>query len=289
MKRFFLLALTAITAISFAACEKQGGENGGGGGTASEKDLIAAWVETDGTEINFTSDGKVAAKYDDGETDTYTWSFKDGKLTVSSSDPDEEDEVYDVIFAAKKNALILAQDNNVKSYAGGRYFMMYYKKGAAIPSATLSDGRWDCPHWGVKPENPTDPGNDYRFSLIVKGNTMDMYVFAWGFHITGTYAISKGELTYNHTNTWQGIFREGGSWGWAAAGPPYEDPRWANWDYSTPNINPETFAIRPPYVYEEGDPLDNARAFHSFKIVLTDDGKEAYADIANLVGWFYKR
>ena len=282
MKRFFLLALTAIAAISFAACEKQGGENGGGGGTASEKDLIAAWVETDGTEINFTSDGKVAAKYDDGETDTYTWSFKDGKLTVSSSDPDEEDEVYDVIFAAKKNALILAQDNNVKSYAGGRNFMMYYKKGATITSATLSDGRWDCPHWGVKPENPTDPGNDYRFSLIVKGNTMDMYVFAWGFHITyDNHPLVKRMKAEDYDKVdyakalklYADRFKDANNFVFTFVG----------------NINPETFAIRPPYVYEEGDPLDNARAFHSFKIVLTDDGKEGYAEVANLVGWFYKR
>lgn len=288
MKKIIIVLFT-VFALGVTACEKQGGGNGGGGGTASEKDLIAAWVDSDGTEINFTSDGKVTAKYDDGETDTYTWNFKDGKLTVSSSDPDEEDEVYDVIFAAKKNALILAQDYGVKSYAGGRFFMMYYKKGATIPSATLSDGRWDCPHSGVKPENPTALDNDYRFTLIVKGSTMDMYVHAWGFHMTGTYAINNGTLNYNISNSWQGIYREGESWGWSASGPPYEADKWANWDYSMQNMNPETFEIRAPYYYEEGDPLKNKAPFHSFKVVLTDDGKEAYGVVANLVSWFYKR
>ena len=279
-----IIVLSAVFALGVTACEKQGGGNGGGNNSASEKDFIASWVDADGTEITFSDNGKVTV-VSEGETDVYQWSYKDGKLTAVFND---DSEIYDVVFAAKKNALVLISEMGVKSYAG-RSFMIYYKKGAKIPAFTLSDGRWDCPHSGVKPSDVTARDNDYRFTLMVKGNTMDMYVHAWGFHINGTYTINNGEVNYDFTNTWQGIYREGESWGWSASGPPYEADKWANWDYSYPNMNPETFELRAPYSYEEGDPLDNGAPFHNFKFVVTDDGKEAYGTIVNLECWFFKR
>ena len=38
---------------------------------------------------------------------------------------------------------------------------------------------------------------DYSFSLIFKGNKLDVYIIAWGEHVEGTYTYANNEITYN--------------------------------------------------------------------------------------------
>lgn len=58
-------------------------------------------------------------------------------------------------------------------------------------SATL-EGRWNV--W-----RGADNPQDYTFSLIFKGNKLDVYIIAWGVHVEGTYTYANDEVTYNIT------------------------------------------------------------------------------------------
>ena len=48
------------------------------------------------------------------------------------------------------------------------------------------EGRWNI--------NKTD--TDYSFSLIFKGNKLDVYIIAWGEHVEGTYTFANDKITY---------------------------------------------------------------------------------------------
>ena len=41
--------------------------------------------------------------------------------------------------------------------------------------------------------------SDYTFSLIFKGNKLDVYIIAWGEHAEGTYTYANNEVSYNIT------------------------------------------------------------------------------------------
>lgn len=73
-------------------------------------------------------------------------------------------------------------------------------------SATL-EGRWNV--W-----RGADNPQDYTFSLIFKGNKLDVYIIAWGVHVSGTYTYANDEVTYNITSAqkaWSGVtFNEKG-------------------------------------------------------------------------------
>ncbi|MBR5703864.1 MAG: hypothetical protein IKX45_06415 [Bacteroidales bacterium] len=59
------------------------------------------------------------------------------------------------------------------------------------------DGRWNAPrHPG---------GNDYVYSFVFKGNTLDIYVIAYGWHCTGTYTYSNNVVKYNITGIQQSL------------------------------------------------------------------------------------
>ena len=55
--------------------------------------------------------------------------------------------------------------------------------------STSLEGRWDI----YKTED------DYSFSLIFKGNKLDVSIIAWGEHIEGTYTYADNKVTYNIT------------------------------------------------------------------------------------------
>lgn len=96
-------------------------------------------------------------------------------------------------------------------------------------SATL-EGRWNI--WRG-PDNP----QDYTFSLIFKGNKLDVYIIAWGEHVEGTYTYANNEVTYNitkATKAWADVtFDEKGNmvtYSWFAGG-----------------MDKDTFALSPGY------------------------------------------
>lgn len=78
------------------------------------------------------------------------------------------------------------------------------------------EGRWNV--W-----RGADNPQDYTFSLIFKGNKLDVYIIAWGVHVEGTYTYANDEVTYNITKAQHALsgvtFNEKGemeSWSWMA-------------------------------------------------------------------------
>jgi len=262
MKKIFILALASLAVFAAVSCDKEkGGVNG---------DLVGSWDTLQGYVHTFNADGTAVCEEMDGDKvikHDGTWSCKDDVLSINY--PGMFEEEYDFRLIGGKAVLILIYDKT-----NGNAGDILYKKGATIESGTLSDGRWDAPHGGIKPAVIDSPDNDYTVFFFVKGNNLEMYVPAWGFNTKGTFAINNGVLDYDVTWSRQGIWRQGDSYGWNA---------------SEGEFNPETFEIKLPYKWEEGDPMDNMRVTQNNRLVVTDDGKEAYGRFANISCWFYKR
>lgn len=54
------------------------------------------------------------------------------------------------------------------------------------------EGRWNV-------YRTEGDASDYTFSLIFKGNKLDVYIIAWGEHAEGTYTYANNEVSYNIT------------------------------------------------------------------------------------------
>lgn len=285
MRMKTILKLLAVAgALCVVACNKPDG-NGQTDETSTvvtDSDFVGTWVipgEDGGYTLELKADGSYTATTQWGDEDpqvsTGTWSYKDGKFESDLADEAE--------LLGEGGAMAFIWNDEESEI---RSFALYFKKGATVKSPSLTDGRWDAPRWGYKPESYTEH-EDYWCSLIVDGSNLDVYVLAWGFHMKGTYTQDGGFLKYNVTNIWQGIYRDAYSWGWSAVGPPteaYED----GWDYTVPNMNPETFEVKYPWTIEEGNPLEND-VISDMPFVITADGKFAYGSLYGIDAWFYKR
>jgi hypothetical protein len=64
-------------------------------------------------------------------------------------------------------------------------------------SASL-EGRWNAPRFE---DNPSD----IAYSFVFKGNTLDLYVIAYGWRCSGTYTYSNNEITYNISSIKQSL------------------------------------------------------------------------------------
>lgn len=89
------------------------------------------------------------------------------------------------------------------------------------------EGRWNI--------YKTEDG--YSFSLIFKGNKLDVYIIAWGEHIEGTYTYSDNEITYNITKAkkaWTGVTFD-------------KDGNMTSYSWDAGHMNQETFVLDEGY------------------------------------------
>ena len=275
MKR--LLYLLAAVAVLFTACKKE---------NLSQSDILGAWENgIDECVYTFNEDGSytLVYNYDSDNLLNGTWTLEGGKLTLS-----REQESFKIKLLGG-NAVMMWDYRT--SEADPMSFSLLTKKGATIKqSAKLPEGRWDAPHGGTIPVDENDVLNDYNFSFVSKGNTLDMYVLAWGFHVQGNYSIEDGHLKFDNPKMWQGIWRDAYGYGWSAYGAPYDgapgyDAEGAPID-GIANMNPQTFEIRSPWKVEEGDPMENWYPVSNMLFIV--DGDNIYFQGANLSLWAYK-
>lgn len=120
-------------------------------------------------------------------------------------------------------------------------------------SATL-EGRWNI--WRG-PDNP----DDYTFSLIFKGNKLDVYIIAWGVHVSGTYTYANDEVTYNITSAqkaWTDVSFD-------------EKGKMITYSWMAGNMDQETFKLVPGYDWyplPEDDPSHPGYMLSKFKFKL---------------------
>ena len=71
--------------------------------------------------------------------------------------------------------------------------------GNDTPGDTASlEGRWNAPRFEDNPR-------DIAYSFVFKGNTLDLYVIAYGWHCSGTYTYSNDEISYSITQIQQSL------------------------------------------------------------------------------------
>lgn len=66
------------------------------------------------TTLTFTSDGNVVATYKDGETDTATWEYSDGKLILTTEDSGAVSLEFNVDELTRKSLVISMNESGAK-------------------------------------------------------------------------------------------------------------------------------------------------------------------------------
>ena len=134
MKRLFNLFVAAFVMLAMAAgftsCSKDAmGEKKLLGTWKTEKMVVAMTLE--GVEISetitldkgdddmiktltFTSDGNVVVTYKDGETDTATWEYSDGKLILTTEDSGAVSLEFNVDELTGKSLVISMSESGAK-------------------------------------------------------------------------------------------------------------------------------------------------------------------------------
>ena len=282
MKRTLtILAVLAAVSFGFISCNKDDEKEDE---SMSLKDYVGTWKDSN-LALSIEENGSYSSRIGNF-TEKGVCSLTNGNKMKFTPDGDKAYEV-EARLLGEKTALVLIGGDSQR-----REFQLLFKDGATVKSGKLSNGRWDAPHDGVKPADEKSVFNDYWISLLVDDNVADLYVLAWGFRVRGTYTHEKGVFKFDSPACWQGIFRSGDSYGWSAYGAPggYDpDVHGEYVDDGVMNMNPQTFAIKQPWYIEQGDPMNNYNAVSDIRLVVTDDGKEAYCSTAGLTFWLYKR
>lgn len=281
MKRTLtILAALAAVSFGFTSCNKDDDKNDE---SMSIKDYVGTWNDS-GYTLKIEENGSYSIKGYDEEKGTCTLN-SDNKMKFAP----EGGQAYERearLMGGNTALVFIGGDANVRN------FQLLFKDGVNVQSGKLGNGRWDAPHDGVKPADENSVFNDYWISLIVDNGVADLYVLAWGFRVRGTYTHENGVFKFDSPAFWQGIFRNGDSYGWSAYGAPgsYDPEVYGEYvDDGVANMNPQTFAIKQPWYIEQGDVMENYRAVRDIKLVVSDDGKEAFCSTAGLTFWLYKR
>ena len=315
MSKNHLFAAIAFAALLAAGCGKTNPSNPdpGTNPVVEEKitsaDFAGSWGQGEDTDmLVLKEDGSFAQKGWD-ETISGKWSFNEKDNTITFTPDGSEAWTKGVLLIGGKAWLVLVEESD-----GFRSVESYRKAGAKVDSGTLTDGRWDAPHTGVKPAQYTEDA-DYRLCLLVSGNNIDLYVPMWGYHIQGTFTLSDGKLHIetDDDHIWAGkvinvVDSYNWSFGWNAWGEGPDDG---------PSMNRETFELLNGYTWYTVNELkkmghapdpdkpdhtfetaiwDAAQQLHdeamdlcNFDLCVSPDGKEAFGAAVGLTPWFYKR
>ncbi len=293
------------------------------------KDLYGVWIATYGFQdgatqadyetmhvdiLELKEDGTFETRMHSDVMSSGTWSFKDDKLSVKPADgqgvPPWE---ANVVLIGGKSWLVLVYDDEYEidgTTYRNRNFDNYRKAGAAVESGTLTDGRWDAPHSGVKPETYTEE-TDYNLCLLVEGNNVDLYVPVWGLHIQGSFTFSNGKMhiSTDDDHIWKAVEITGdsrsGSIGWNAGNLNSEtfetrgDYKWYTINEikamgKKPDPNDPEYVLEPylfkfmMYEYAENE-HESAMDLCNMSLCVADSGKEAYGGFVGLNRCLYKR
>lgn len=86
------------------------------------------------------------------------------------------------------------------------------KKDSPAAAGDVSlEGRWNV--WFDDQQYASNP-DDFRLSYIFKGNKVDLYIIAWGYHYSGVYTFNDNKLSFNMTEGKRAKYVTAGSSGW---------------------------------------------------------------------------
>ena len=118
------------------------------------------------------------------------------------------------------------------------------------------EGRWNV--W-----RGADNPQDYTFSLIFKGNKLDVYIIAWGVHVEGTYTYANDEVTYNITKAQKA---------WTDVTFDEKTGEMITYSWMAGDMDKDTFELVPGYDWyplPEDDPSHPGDMLSKFKFELT--------------------
>ena len=182
MKRI-LFFLAAVSLVAFTSCDETTDENNENAANAGS--VYGTWVSslTDEHSTLVINENGTGSLYREEFTFTY-----DGKLDSihirNVYQGIEEITSYKVSFLGDIMTWSFTEEN------GYTYYEVWYKEGGNY-SRKVTDARYDL---------FTDASaGDTMAVYIFKGNKVDLYIIAWGEHLSGTFTHENGVLTLNIT------------------------------------------------------------------------------------------
>ena len=263
MKKLTLIC--AALGLLLCACDKPG--HSVGWGRVFAEDLVGEWVNTNPNEaftLTFYDDGKFKQDYGYDVEFTGTWGMRGADVigTFLGNDASTSRDSQVRLLGGKNALVIRFGDPNEMTD------QLFYRKGATtIKSGKLKDGRYDAFHNGIRNVG----NNEKTFTFLIKGKEMELYVFAWGIHLKGTYSIENGYLKYNVTQGWYAVDTVKGGWDYGEAYINFEDYTFENKDYA----------------WAEG--IKYAEDFTDIPFCVSDDGLDVYVSAAGLTRWAFLR
>lgn len=138
---------------------------------------------------------------------------------------------------------------------------------------TSIKGRWEAPRFADTPE-------DIAFVAIFGDNNLDLYVIAWGQHLSGTYTWSNDVVKFNISTMQQ-----------AYSGVTYDDEgNMTSWSWMAGDLDAATLSLAEGYDWYTmtGEELDRAREdFGEFQFKV--DGNTATSSMVGLDGVIFHK
>lgn len=182
MKRI-LFFLAAASLVAFTSCDEKPGEDNENQPTKGS--VYGTWVNslTDEHSTLVINENGTGSLY--GGNFTFTYDGKLDSIHISS--------VYQDIKEITSYKVSLLGDVMTWSFtekSGHTYYDVWYREGGNF-SRKVADGRYDL---------FTDASADDTMAVFIfKGNKADLYIIAWGEHLSGTFTHENGVLTMNIT------------------------------------------------------------------------------------------
>ena len=241
MKRIFIFLFASL--VAFASCDKadnedsKEGTNQSGNASASEnlkEKILGTWVDytinaTDTVVIK--SDGTLA-----WGSETYSYSLKGDTLRFNSK-----------ITFLSVDGDIMEWENEDQPIINNNHWIVWFKENGTF--SNRPSGRYDF----IMGEDIEDTASVFIFN----DNKLDVYIIAWGQHLSGTYSYEKGILSFTITSGERlNGSTDPGSYSWAAGG-----------------MDPETLSGRGGYHWENMDVDDDTKnEWKNRMFVVNSDG-----------------
>lgn len=185
MKRI-LFFLAAASLVAFTSCDETNQDNieDASNGAGS---VYGTWVNDlahESEDVLVINENGTGSLYREDFTFTYDGKLDSIHIRNVYGEGHEEITSYKVTFLGDIMTWSYTEENGYVSYE------IWYKEGGNF-SRKVADGRYDL---------FTDASADDTMAVyIFKGNKVDLYIIAWGEHLSGTFTHENGVLTMNFT------------------------------------------------------------------------------------------
>ncbi len=205
MKKFLSFAAFAICMIctfSMASCSEdegdnkdvsgqeggqQGGSESGAGVVASKAALAGSW-SVNGRTFTFTEDELTIYDYNGEVIYKGAYTYSDG--IVSYTNENQYTSYFKFVSYYNNTVMAVYDIYEVNGEQQIELIGVAVKENASLPETQNIEGTW------FAFEGQRSEEQFVWLAMVIKGNTLDLYITPWGQRYTGTYTYKEGKITF---------------------------------------------------------------------------------------------